>query len=113
MTDVRDLIDYDTPYDYAELLERAGATRDSARCTLCGLDSEPLPPARLTVIKYRQSGSERGSSRLYCALHLAAWRDDARSSRRPGRRGAEAPSHEICPTCFMQMPLTGGCPQCD
>ncbi|WP_062465708.1 hypothetical protein [Demequina maris] len=113
MTDVRDLIDYDTPHNYAELLARAGSARDTAHCTLCGLESDPLPPHALSLIKYRQTGSDKGSSRLYCEVHLAAWRDDATASRRPGRRGAEAPAHQICPTCFMQMPLTGGCPNCE
>ncbi|WP_062310263.1 hypothetical protein [Demequina rhizosphaerae] len=113
MTDVRDLIDYDSPHNYAELLTRAGTVRDAAHCTLCGLESEPLPPQRLSLIKYRQAGSDKGSSRLYCDLHLAEWRDDARAARRPGRRAAEPPAHQICPTCFMQMPLTGGCANCE
>ncbi|WP_062385111.1 hypothetical protein [Demequina iriomotensis] len=113
MTDVRDLIDFDTPHNYADLLERTSTARDSAHCTLCGLESEPLPPMRLTLIKYRQAGSDKGASRLYCEVHLAQWRDDASASRRPGRRAAEPPEQKICPTCFMQMPLTGGCNTCD
>ena len=113
MIDIRDLIDYDTPYSYADLLTRTGATRDSARCSLCGLESAPLAPDRLSLIKYRQSGVAKGSSRLYCDAHLREWRDDAHSARRPGRRGAEPPAQQICPTCFMEMPLTGGCQNCD
>ncbi len=113
MSDIRDLIDFDTPYAYAEILARGGARRDAAHCTLCGLDSEPLAPEHLTLVKYHQSGAPKGASRLYCAQHLDAWRHESRSSRRPGRRGAEPPVQEICPTCFVQMPLTGRCLACD
>ncbi|WP_062516796.1 hypothetical protein [Demequina gelatinilytica] len=113
MTDVRDLIDFDTPHNYAELLARAGAVRAHAHCTACGQQSDPLPPARLTLIKYRQVGSAKGSSRLYCEDHLASLGADAKPAKRAGRRAVEAPEQQICPTCFMQMPLTGACQNCE
>lgn len=114
MVDIRDLIEYESPHNLAELFERSGTIQDSGHCSICGRSSDELPAAKLSLIKFRQAGTSKGSSRLYCDTHLKVWRDKIpvpikRAVRPASIDDSDAP---ICPTCFVVLPLTGGCNNC-
>lgn len=113
--DWRAALRYDVPAIVADVLPG-----DPARCTSCGLDSEPLPRTDLWAVKHAHPNDPAGVVRFYCRAHVpepprpARTAAPVRERKAPARRSPLAPEKPaiLCPDCFVEVPPTGVCGMC-
>ncbi|UUT34820.1 glucose-6-phosphate dehydrogenase [Microbacterium elymi] len=125
-SDWREAIPFETP-----MIADSVMPGEPARCTTCGIDSEPLARTQLWAVKHRHPHDPAGTVRLYCADHtpktaapVAAAsaaaraprerRTPARAASRAAPRAAQQAEKPavVCPTCFVEVPPTGVCGMC-
>lgn len=113
--DWRAALRYETPVIVDEVMPG-----EPARCTSCGLDSEPKLRSDLWAVKHSHPNDPAGIVRFYCEEHVPARPRPAPGSvpppakRAPARRQSvvEEKPPVLCPTCFMEVPPTGVCGMC-
>jgi len=127
--DWRTGVPFDAPVVVSDVLPG-----DPARCTGCGIESDPLPRTQLWALKHRHPNDPAGIVRFYCSAHLPAVerptadpgygssRGSARTSGRAPRatprattpRTPKAPEKPdvVCPDCFVVVPASGVCGMC-
>ena len=117
-SDWRDGIPFETPVLVADLIPG-----EPTRCSVCGVNSEPLPRTELWAIKHQHPNHHSGHVRFYCRTHLpviqraapvSSSRPERRERRAPARRPAvaDAAPRAMCPDCFVEVSATGVCGMC-